>query len=198
RCILRRRLIAMRELWISIRMTVILTLLLGLLYPVAMTVIGYAMFPRQAEGSLLAQGSTIVGSELIGQSFASAKYFHSRPSAAGNGYDATSSGGSNLGPTSKALMDSVGKRIKDVTQSEGVQASQVPIDLVTASGSGLDPDISPAAADLQAERVAKARAVNPDAVRQLIQDNTHGRWLGLFGEPGVNVLKLNLALDSLH
>jgi K+-transporting ATPase ATPase C chain len=95
-------------------------------------------------------------------------------------------------------MDSVGKRIKDVTQSEGVQASQVPIDLVTASGSGLDPDISPAAADLQAERVAKARAVNPDAVRQLIQDNTHGRWLGLFGEPGVNVLKLNLALDSLH
>ena len=103
-----------------------------------------------------------------------------------------------LGPTSKALMDSVGKRIKDVTQSEGVQASQVPIDLVTASGSGLDPDISPAAADLQAERVAKARGVNPDTVRQLIQDNTHGRWLGLFGEPGVNVLKLNLALDSLH
>jgi len=188
----------MRELWISIRMTVILTLLLGLLYPVAMTAIGYAMFPRQAEGSLLAQGSTIVGSELIGQSFASAKYFHSRPSAAGNGYDATSSGGSNLGPTSKALMDSVGKRIKDVTQSEGVQASQVPIDLVTASGSGLDPDISPAAADLQAERVAKARGVNPDSVRQLIQDNTRGRWLGLFGEPGVNVLKLNLALDSLH
>ena len=188
----------MRELWISIRMTVILTLLLGLLYPVAMTAIGYAMFPRQAEGSLLAQGSTIVGSELIGQSFTSAKYFHSRPSAAGNGYDATSSGGSNLGPTSKALIDSVGKRIKDVTQSEGVQASQVPIDLVTASGSGLDPEISPAAADLQAKRVAKARGVNPDTVRQLIEDNTHGRWLGLFGEPGVNVLKLNLALDSLH
>jgi potassium-transporting ATPase KdpC subunit len=188
----------MRELWISIRMTVILTLLLGLLYPVAMTAIGYAMFPSQAEGSLLARDSTIVGSELIGQSFTSAKYFHSRPSAAGNGYDATSSGGSNLGPTSKALIDSVGKRIKDVTQSEGVQASQVPIDLVTASGSGLDPEISPAAADLQAKRVAKARGVNPDTVRQLIEDNTHGRWLGLFGEPGVNVLKLNLALDSLH
>ena len=188
----------MRELWISIRMTVILTLLLGLFYPVAMTAIGYAIFPRQAEGSLIALGSTFVGSELIGQSFTSAKYFHSRPSAAGNGYDATSSGGSNAGPTSKSLIDSVSKRIKDVTQSEGVQASQVPIDLVTASGSGLDPDISPAAADLQAERVAKARAVNPDTVRQLIQDNTHGRWLGLFGEPGVNVLKLNLALDSLH
>ncbi|MGC2761065.1 MAG: potassium-transporting ATPase subunit C, partial [Candidatus Binatus sp.] len=118
----------MRELWISIRMTIIMTVLLGLLYPVAMTVIGYAIFPRQAEGSLLARGSTIVGSELIGQSFTSAKYFHSRPSAAGNnGYDATSSGGSNLGPTSKALIDSVGKRIKDVTESEGVQASQVPI-----------------------------------------------------------------------
>ncbi len=189
----------MRELWISIRMTIIMTVLLGLLYPVAMTAIGYAIFPRQAEGSLLARGNTIVGSELIGQSFTSAKYFHSRPSAAGNnGYDATSSGGSNLGPTSKALIDSVGKRIKDVTQSEGVQASQVPIDLVTASGSGLDPDISPAAADLQAERVAKARGVNPNTVRQLIEDNTHRRWLGLFGEPGVNVLKLNLAIDSLH
>jgi len=188
----------MRELWISIRMTVILTLLLGLLYPVAMTAIGYAIFPRQAEGSLLAQNNSIVGSELIGQSFTSAKYFHSRPSAAGNGYDATSSGGSNLGPTSKALIDSVGKRIKDVTQSEGVQASQVPVDLITASGSGLDPDISPAAAELQAGRVAKARGVNPDTVRQLIEDNTHGRWLGLFGEPGVNVLKLNLALDSRH
>ncbi len=188
----------MRELWISIRMTVILTVAVGLVYPVAMTAIGYALFPRQAEGSLLTRGNAIVGSELIGQSFTSAKYFHSRPSAAGNGYDATSSGGSNLGPTSKALIDSVSKRTKDVTESEGVQASQVPIDLVTASGSGLDPDISPAAADLQAERVAKARAVNPDAVRQLIQDNTHGRWLGLFGEPGVNVLKLNLAVDSLN
>jgi len=188
----------MRELWISIRMTVILTLLLGLLYPVAMTAIGYAMFPRQAEGSLIARDGTIVGSELIGQSFTSAKYFHSRPSAAGNGYDATSSGGSNLGPTSKALIDSVGKRVKDVMEGEGVQASQVPVDLITASGSGLDPDISPAAAELQAGRVAKARGVNPDTVRQLIEDNTHGRWLGLFGEPGVNVLKLNLALDSRH
>lgn len=188
----------MRELWISTRMTVILTVLMGLVYPVVMTAIGRMTFPRQAEGSLIAQGSTIVGSGLIGQSFTSAKYFHSRPSAAGNGYDATSSGGSNLGPTSKALIDSVGKRIKDVTESEGVTASQVPVDLVTASGSGLDPDISPAAADLQAARVAKARGVDPDAVRQLIENNTHGRWLGLFGEPGVNVLKLNLALDSLH
>jgi len=188
----------MRELWISIRMTILLTLLLGVLYPVAMTAMGQAIFPRQARGSLVAQDSTIVGSELIGQGFTSAKYFHSRPSAAGNGYDATSSGGSNLGPTSKALMDSVAKRIKDVTESESVKASQVPIDLVTASGSGLDPEISPAAAELQAARVAKARGVNPDTVRQLIQDNTHGRWLGLFGEPGVNVLKLNLALDSTH
>lgn len=189
----------MRELWISIRMTVILTVLLGLIYPVAMTALGHVIFPHQAEGSLISHNGTIVGSELIGQSFTSAKYFHSRPSAAGNnGYDATSSSGSNLGPTSKTLIDSVSKRLKDVTGSEGVPASQVPIDLVTASGSGLDPDISPAAADLQAQRVAKARGVSPDAVRQLVQDNTHGRWLGLFGEPGVNVLKLNLALDALR
>ncbi|HKM98996.1 MAG TPA: K(+)-transporting ATPase subunit C [Candidatus Binataceae bacterium] len=186
----------MRELWISIRMTVLLTVLLGLVYPVAMTAIGQVIFPRQAGGSLIARNGAIVGSELMGQSFTSPKYFHSRPSAAGNGYDPTSSGGSNLGPTSKALIDAVSKRVKDVMTSEGVPASQVPIDLVTASGSGLDPDISPAAADIQAERIAKARGVSPDTVRQLIQDNTHSRWLGLFGEPGVNVLTLNLALDA--
>ena len=189
----------MRELWISIRMTVLLTVFLGLVYPFAMTAIGQIFFQRQAQGSLIAHNGTIVGSELIGQGFASAKYFHSRPSAAGsNGYDPTSSSGSNLGPTSKALMDAVSKRVKDVMASEGVPASQVPIDLVTASGSGLDPHISPAAANLQVERIAKARGVSPDMVRQLIQDNTHGRWLGLFGESGVNVLKLNLALDAQH
>ncbi|MGO9454775.1 MAG: K(+)-transporting ATPase subunit C [Candidatus Binataceae bacterium] len=188
----------MRELWISIRMTILLTVLLGLVYPFAMTAIGQVIFPYQAQGSLIGHNGTIVGSKLIGQSFASAKYFHSRPSAAGNGYDPTSSGGSNLGPTSKALMDAVSKRVKDVMTSEGVPASQVPIDLVTASGSGLDPDISPAAADIQVARIAKARGVSSDAVRQLIQDNTHGRWLGLFGEAGVNVLTLNLALDELR
>ncbi|MGO9602261.1 MAG: K(+)-transporting ATPase subunit C [Candidatus Binataceae bacterium] len=188
----------MRELWISIRMTILLTVLLGLVYPFAMTAIGQVIFPYQARGSLIGHNGTIVGSKLIGQSFASAKYFHSRPSAAGNGYDPTSSGGSNLGPTSKALMDAVSKRVKDVMTSEGVPASQVPIDLVTSSGSGLDPDISPAAADIQVARIAKARGVSSDTVRQVIQDNTHGRWLGLFGEPGVNVLTLNLALDDLH
>src|ERR1022692_5202272 len=142
-------------------MTIATAILLGVLYPLLITALAQVLFKDKANGQIRYRNGEAIGSRIIGQSFASAKYFHSRPSAAGNGYDATSSGGSNLGPTSKALMDSVGKRIKDVTQSEGVQASQVPIDLVTASGSGLDPDISPAAADLQAERVAKARAVNP-------------------------------------
>ena len=189
----------MREFWISVRMTIVLTLLLGIVYPVVMTVIGHVFFAHQADGSLVQRNSTVVGSELIGQSFASNKYFHSRPSAAGNnGYDPTSSSGSNLGPTNKTLIDAVSKRVKDTSEAEGVPASQVPIDLVTSSGSGLDPDISPAAADIQVQRVAKARGLNADTVRQLVQENTHGRWLGLFGEPGVNVLKLNLALDVQH
>ena len=189
----------MREFWISVRMTIVLTLLLGIVYPVVMTMTGHIFFPHQAEGSLIQRNNTIVGSELIGQNFAAAKYFHSRPSAAGsNGYDATSSSGTNLGPTNKTLIDAVSKRVKDTSEAEGVPASQVPIDLVTSSGSGLDPDISPAAADIQVQRVAKARGVSADTVRQLVQDNTHGRWLGLFGEPGVNVLKLNLALDTAH
>jgi potassium-transporting ATPase KdpC subunit len=189
----------MREFWISVRMTIVLTLLLGIVYPVVMTVIGHVFFAHQADGSLVQRNSTIVGSELIGQSFASNKYFHSRPSAAGNnGYDPTSSSGSNLGPTNKTLIDTVTKRVKDTSEAEGVPPSQVPIDLVTASGSGLDPDISPAAADIQVQRVAKARGLNADTVRSLVQENTHGRWLGLFGEPGVNVLKLNLSLDATH
>ena len=189
----------MREFWISVRMTIVLTLLLGIVYPVVMTMTGRIFFPHQAEGSLIQRNNTIVGSELIGQNFAAAKYFHNRPSAAGsNGYDATSSSGTNLGPTNKTLIDAVSKRVKDTSEAEGVPASQVPIDLVTSSGSGLDPDISPAAADIQVQRVAKARGLNADTVRQLVQENTHGRWLGLFGEPGVNVLKLNLDLDVQH
>jgi potassium-transporting ATPase KdpC subunit len=189
----------MREFWISVRMTIVLTLLLGIVYPVVMTAVGHVFFSHEAEGSLIQRNSTIVGSELIGQNFSSGKYFHSRPSSAGsNGYDPTSSSGSNLGPTNKTLIDTVSKRVKDTSEAEGVPASQVPIDLVTASGSGLDPEISPAAADIQVRRVAKARGLNADTVRQLVQDNTHGRWLGLFGEAGVNVLKLNLALDAAH
>ncbi|HUA36067.1 MAG TPA: potassium-transporting ATPase subunit KdpC [Candidatus Binataceae bacterium] len=188
----------MRELWISVRMTIVLTLLLGIIYPIAMTIAGHVLFSHQAEGSLIIKNGSAIGSELIGQNFSSNAYFHGRPSAAGNnGYDATSSGGSNLGPTNKAFIDSVRKRLKDIAESEGVPASKVPIDLITASGSGLDPEISPAAAEVQVARVAKARGMSDNTVSQLVEENTHGRWIGLFGESGVNVLKLNLALDDL-
>jgi potassium-transporting ATPase KdpC subunit len=188
----------MREFWISIKMTIVLTLLLGIIYPVAMALVGHVLFSHQADGSLITKNGAVVGSELIGQNFSSTAYFHSRPSAAGNnGYDATSSSGSNLGPTNKTLIDTVRKRLKDIAESENVSASKVPIDLVTASGSGLDPDISPAAADLQVDRVAKARGMTVETVSQLVQENTSGRWIGLFGESGVNVLKLNLTLDNL-
>ena len=188
----------MREFWISVRMTIVLTLLLGIIYPVAMVIVGHVVFSHQAEGSLIARNGSIAGSELIGQNFSSSAYFHSRPSAAGsNGYDATSSSGSNLGPTNKSFIDSVHKRLKDTAESEGVSAAKIPIDLITASGSGLDPEISPAAADVQIARVARSRGLSVDTVSHLVEDNTRGRWLGLFGEPGVNVLKLNLALDDL-
>jgi potassium-transporting ATPase KdpC subunit len=188
----------MREFWISARMTIVLTLLLGIIYPVAMTIVGHVLFSHEAEGSLIARNGSVVGSELIGQNFSTNLYFHSRPSAAGNnGYDATSSSGSNLGPTNKTFIDSVRKRLKDTAEGEGVPASKVPIDLITASGSGLDPEISPAAAEVQVARVARARGMSVDTVSQLVQENMHGRWIGLFGEPGVNVLKLNLALDDL-
>jgi K+-transporting ATPase ATPase C chain len=142
-------------------------------------------------------GNKVVGSSLIGQNFSSPRYFQSRPSAAGDkGYAADNSSGSNLGPTNKALIDAVKLRLKNVVESNpGIDAHQVPIDLVTTSGSGLDPEISPAAADLQAARVAHARGLSEDQVRQLIAENTRSRSVGIFGEPGVNVLLLNLALD---
>ena len=141
-----------------------------------------------------------VGSSLIGQNFKSPGYFRSRPSAAGNnGYDATSSSGSNLGPTNKSFIDSVKQRLKIVLEeNRGVQASQVPVDMVTASGSGLDPEISPAAAEIQVQRVAKARGISEQAVRDLVNLHTRSRWAGILGEPGVNVVELNLALDGLH
>ena len=189
----------MRAFWISVRMTIVLTILLGLVYPLAMVVISRVVFPHQADGSLIARDGTVIGSDLIGQNFTAQKYFHPRPSAAGNGYDASNSGGSNLGPTNKALIDAVQKRLKDTMEAEGgVPAAKVPIDMVTTSGSGLDPDISPASADLQVARVARARGVSPDAVRELVRANTRGRWAGLLGEPAVNVLRLNLALDGLN
>jgi len=177
--------------------TAVLTVLTGIIYPLAVFGIAQTIFPRQAGGSIIVASNKVVGSSLIGQNFSSPKYFQSRPSAAGDkGYDASNSGGSNLGPTNKALIDAVKLRLKNLVESNpGVDPRQVPIDLVTASGSGLDPEISPAAADLQVARVAHARGLSEDQVRQLIADNTRPRSAGIFGEPGVNVLLLNLALD---
>jgi len=188
------------RLLVAIKMTIVLTLLTGIMYPVAMVGIARVMFPAQAAGTLIYRNSQVVGSSLIGQNFKAPGYFHSRPSAAGNnGYDATSSGGSNLGPTNKSLIDSVKQRLKAIVEENpGVQPSQVPVDLVTASGSGLDPQISPAGAELQVQRVAKARGLSEQAVRDLVNAHTQSRWAGILGEPGVNVVELNLALDGLH
>lgn len=190
----------MRSMMIAIKMTIVLTVLTGILYPLAMVGVARVVFPSQAEGSLIYRDGIPIGSSLIGQNFKSPAYFRSRPSAAGDkGYDATSSSGSNLGPTNKSLVDSVKLRLKIVLEeNRGLQASQVPVDMVTASGSGLDPEISPAAADIQVQRVAKARGIGEDAVRELIRSHTRSRWAGLLGEPGVNVSELNLALDQLH
>ncbi len=186
------------RLMIAIRMTIVLTVLTGIIYPLLMVGVTHVIFPGQASGSLIYRNGAVAGSSLIGQNFKAARYFHSRPSAAGNnGYDATSSSGSNLGPTSKSLIDSVKQRLKIVLEENpGVQPSQVPVDLVTASGSGLDPEICTASAELQVERVAKARGVSTDEVRTLIKEHTRGRLLGFLGEPGVNVVELNLALDA--
>jgi potassium-transporting ATPase KdpC subunit len=177
--------------------TAVLTVLTGIVYPLAIWAISQTIFPRQAGGSLIVAGNKVVGSSLVGQNFSSPRYFQSRPSVAGDkGYDAANSGGSNLGPTNKALIDAVKLRLKNIVESNpGTDPRQVPIDLVTASGSGLDPEISPAAAELQIPRVAHARGLSEDQVRQLIAQSTRPRSAGIFGEPGVNVLMLNLALD---
>ncbi len=186
------------RIWAAIRMTIVLTVLTGIAYPLAIAAAAHALFPRQAGGSLVTRGGTVVGSALIGQNFSDRRYFRGRPSAAGDkGYDAANSGGSNLGPTNKSLITAVAARVREVRERNPGVAG-VPVDLVTASGSGLDPEISIAAADLQIPRVAKARGLDEDTVRKLVRANTEGRFLGLFGEPGVNVLMLNLALDRLR
>ena len=176
----------MKQLWIAVRATAVLTILTGVLYPLLVTGLAKVMFPHQANGSLIG-----VGSELIGQKFTRAEYFHGRV----DGYDGLASGGSNLGPTSQQLATRVEGDIKKFREENPTFSGPVPADLVTASGSGLDPDISPAAAEAQVGRVAAARGASAGAVRQIVAANIRGRQFGIFGEPTVNVLKLNLALD---
>jgi K+-transporting ATPase ATPase C chain len=180
--------------------TAVLAVICCGLYPVVVFGISQLLFRDKANGSLIvAADGTVRGSQLLGQAFSEPKYFHSRPSAAGNGYDAMSSGGSNLGPTSGKLNDTIKERIAVYRAENDLNETDVvPADAVTASASGLDPEISPRNAQLQLARVAKARALSESKVRELIQQNTYGRDLGVLGEPGVNVLHLNLALDQLH
>jgi potassium-transporting ATPase KdpC subunit len=196
----------LREIRPAILVLLLLTAITGLAYPLAMTEVAGAIFPKQAEGSLIERDGKVIGSALIGQEFKDDKYFHGRPSATTAPdpadssktvpapYNAANSGASNLGPTSKALNDRL-REDMDKLKAEN-PSSAVPVDLVTTSGSGLDPDISPEGALFQVPRVAKARNVPEDKVRQVVAENTSGRLIGIFGEPRVNVLALNLALDA--
>ncbi|HEU0274457.1 MAG TPA: K(+)-transporting ATPase subunit C [Candidatus Udaeobacter sp.] len=194
----------MKAFFCEIRAAVMSTLVLAViccgLYPLIVFGISQALFHDKANGSLIVdQNGTVRGSKLLAQGFTEAKYFHPRPSAAGNGYDAASSSGSNLGPTSQKLNDAIKDRIAAYRAENGLKETDaVPADAVTASGSGLDPHIGLHNAQLQTARVAKARGLSEDKVRQLVEQNTDGRDLGVFGESGVNVLQLNLALDQLH
>ena len=184
-----------KNLITAILMTLLTTVLFGLAFPLAITGVAQVLFPKQANGQLITHNGRVVGSRLIGQSFSSPGYFHSRPSNAGTGYDASNSGGSNLGPTNQSLIARV-QSDADRLQLENPSAP-IPIDLLTSSASGLDPHISPEAAEFQVSRVAKERGVNEDIIREAIRQNTETRQFGVLGEPRVNVLELNLALDEI-
>ncbi len=182
----------------SIRMTIVSIVLLGLIYPFVMTGIAQLIFPNQANGSLVRVNGRVVGSDLVGQLWTKPQYFHGRPSAAGKGYDPTQTGGTNLGPTSKKLIDATKAAIAHVEEENPSQSGPPPMDLVTSSASGIDPDISPEGAYYQAARVAKARGIPIGRVDALIATHMHGRTLGFLGEPRVNVMDLNLSLDRLR
>lgn len=181
----------------ALAITVALCALTGLVYPGLVTAVAHALFPAQAAGSFISRDGRLVGSSLIGQAWARPEYFHGRPSAAGDGYDAAASGGRNRGPTDRILADSIiPAAVAAAVQLDHARPGEIPTDLVTASASGLDPDISPASAALQVPRVARARGLPDSVVAALVQRHTRGRQLALLGEPRVNVLLLNLALDS--
>lgn len=183
-----------KNLLIAVLMTIVTTILLGVVYPLVVTGLAQALFRDKANGQLIVRNGTVIGSRIIGQAFSSPGYFRSRPSAAGTGYDPLNSGGTNLGPTNKKLIDSV-KAAVDAAKKENASAP-VPVDLVTSSASGLDPHISPAAALFQVPRVARERGLSEDDVRRLVEAHTSGRQFGFLGEAVVNVLELNLDLDT--
>ncbi|MGA8099954.1 MAG: potassium-transporting ATPase subunit KdpC, partial [Candidatus Cybelea sp.] len=182
----------------SLRVTIVSVILLGLIYPLVMTVLAQVIFPRQAEGSPVTIDGRTLGSAIVGQLWRKPQYFHGRPSAAGKGYDPTATGGTNLGPTSKKLIDSTRATIAALEKENPDASGLPPMDLITSSGSGIDPDITPEAAYWQAPRVAKARQLSLAAVRALVGRHVRGRTFGFLGEPRVNVLEVNLALDGLQ
>jgi K+-transporting ATPase ATPase C chain len=186
-----------KQIYPAVALTVVLTVLLGIIYPLAVTGLAQVMFPRQAVGSLIEKNGKVVGSSLIGQTFSGRGYFHSRPSGAGDGYDAGASSGTNLGPTSRKLFE-MNVRTAAKALREEKPDTAIPVDMVTGSSSGLDPHITPAAAEFQVPRIASERGLNAEEVRRLVRQHTEGRTFGLLGEPRVNVLELNLALDSVR